>query len=161
MTTKVKAVIPPMFMLLFGVALLLIIPSQISSGGSRSYVNPQFIPYLMGWFIIFLSVISILAEFFKRKEMVTEEEKEQSLKTVDQRNFGKVIGVFTGLILWALLISYLGLVITSYVFVLSMMLLLGNRKKGQLIIVPIAVTLVVYFGIKVFMKVNLPSGIFL
>ncbi|MDT8861331.1 tripartite tricarboxylate transporter TctB family protein [Alkalihalobacillus sp. MEB130] len=161
MTTKVKAAIPPLVMLIFGFVLLLIIPGQISSGGSRSYVNPQFIPYLMGWFIVILSVISIVIEFIK-KDMTSEETgEEEKSRTLDQKQYGKVFAIFSLLVLWAVLIPYLGFVIVTYLFVLGVMLLLGNRNKYQILIVPIAVTTVVYFGIKVFMKVNLPSGIFL
>lgn len=160
MTIKVKAVLPPVIMLLFGVALLLIIPEQISRGGSTSFVNPRFIPYLLGWTIVGLSVISIIATFITPKNVLKEEEETEEEET-QPNNIKRVIAVFITIVLWPIIIPHLGFVITTVLLLISLMYFMGHKSKIQILIVAIVATAVLYVGIKVLMKVPLPSGIFM
>ena len=165
MSTQIKAIIPPFIMLVFGIILLFIIPEHISRGGSTSNVNPRFIPYLLSGAIIGLSIISIITELVKRRGISKDKDTNdfQNKKEVikSKKGYAKVIIALAAMVLWVVLIPHLGFIIVTYLLTIGMMFLMGNRKKTQLIIVPVVFTAVVYYGIKVFMNVPLPSGIFL
>ncbi|MED4123958.1 tripartite tricarboxylate transporter TctB family protein [Halalkalibacterium halodurans] len=147
-----KSVLPSLAAAAFGVIILLLIPNQVSTA-EINQMNARFFPYLLAIGIILLSVLSITIE--RTKFRPSGEGKRESVK----RQLPP-FAVLLGSMLWVILIPYLGFTLTTFFTTLSFMIILGNRKKLQLLFVPIAFTVTLYYSVVILMRMSVPQGMF-
>jgi hypothetical protein len=90
--------------------------------------------------------------FQKSEEGVAEGEEKPKVK------WTMMLGGILILFLYIFFMKYLGYIVSTLVFALCAMLMLGNRNKVQLFVVPIVLTVFVFFVFTYAMYIPLPKG---
>jgi len=140
---------PEILLTLLGIIILLIIPIQIKSSESNIY-GPRFFPYILSVLLIIFSLIS----FFMKSDM---NEMKGKLKKASNL---RVLVVLILMVVWVFLSDIIGFVISTYLFSISTMLIMGNRNRLQLLLVPIFLTGIIYYIFSELLDIFLPSNIF-
>lgn len=148
--------IPHIVMAIFGVFVILIIPSQIP-GTTEGFWGPRTIPYIMGIAIVVLSIFSL---FQKDVEKNIEKSKEDDEDVKLKKNYLRVAAMFATILIWILLVSYLGFIITTTIVIGLAMFIAGARNKLLIIIIPLLFSLFVYYVFVSLLQVNLPEILF-
>ncbi|MTW87437.1 hypothetical protein F3157_17545 [Virgibacillus dakarensis] len=151
MLNNLKGKAPSIFMMLFGILVILMIPSQIKEvGNEASKVGANFFPYMIAILIVFLSIISIIKD---GKETYEKEAENESKKT----SFIQFLMVFISMVLWIYIVPFLGYIITTALFIGGLMWLFGNRNPYQLLLVSISFSLITSYVFVNLLSVNLPE----
>ena len=104
--------------------------------------------------LLILLILTSLILIFKLSFAIVEEEK-QKPKTV----WGMMLkGIFI-LFLYIFSMEYLGYILSTLSFTLLAMLMLGNMKKFQLVIVPLVSTSLIFLLFNYGMFIPLPKGV--
>src|SRR5699024_335182 len=140
---------PEILLTLLGIIILLIIPIQIKSSESNIY-GPRFLPYILSVLLIIFSLIS----FFMKSDM---NEMKGKLKKASNL---RVLVVLILMVVWVFLSDIIGFVISTYLFFISTMLIMGNRNRLQLLLFPIFLTGIIYYIFSELLDIFLPSNIF-
>lgn len=146
---NLKRKTPDILMLLFGIVILLIIPTQIKSSGDNIY-GPRFFPYILSLTLIIFSFISI---FLKSN---IDDIKTKLIKYSNIR----VLIILILMISWVFFANIIGFALSTFIFSLSTMIVMGNRKYLQLIIVPVVLTGIIYYVFSELLDIFLPSNMF-
>lgn len=141
MRSYIKTIIPSVITLLAGILIIIIIPNQIDIK-SKSIMSPRFFPYIISIALVVFSFFEIIIQLRKVKQ--GEEDKYRPAMET-KRNYIGVLLTFICLLLWIILIPYLGFVITSFALLTGTMLIIGNRNIIQIILVPSTATLIIYY----------------
>jgi len=80
-------------------------------------------------------------------------------KPKDDEDTKKVIGFILLVLVYLLLVTYVGFIITSVVFLFSCLLLFGVKSKVLLVFMPLGVSLFLYVLFAVWFGVPLPEGL--
>jgi len=104
--------------------------------------------------LILISLVLIGKLLFEKSERVAEKEK-QSPKT----KWGMMLAGIFILFFYILLMQYLGYILSTFLFTVCAMFMLGNRNKLHLIAVPIMTTAFIFFIFNYAMYISLPKGI--
>lgn len=156
MAIKLKHNLPSILMMLFGISLILLIPYQVS-GVKVSAMGPRFIPYLVAIIITILSFLTLIDGLVEKKDPVENDETEKEGTKV---SYSRVILTFISLALWIILVPLLGFIITTILLIAAVIAIVGEFKVYQIIIIPIIVSLAVYYIFNELLNVILPEGIF-
>lgn len=116
--------------------------------------NPQMWPRGILVLLILISLILIGKMLFSKSHEGAEEEK---LKP-EVRWSSMLGGVFI-LFLYLFLMQYLGYIISTLLFTFCAMLMLRNRSKFQLFVVPIVITTFIFIVFTYGMYIPLPKGV--
>lgn len=121
--------------------------------GAFQKPGPGFIPFWSGLFLGSLSLLLLIQNIWLNKPNLAEEEKEKT-------NWRAIISVFASLFSYILLVSYLGFIITTILFVGILLKII--EKKGWFITtwVSLLLSLGSYIVFTVWLKAELPKGIF-
>jgi putative tricarboxylic transport membrane protein len=125
-----------------------------------SVVNSRFFPKLMGSILIFLSIVMALENFVTRRAQESEEPIKEAVEKTDQKQWIRSIGVGIVCLLYYFLFQSLGFLLSSSLFMLGFLLLLGTRKWYALLILSTIVPLSVYILFKTILGAPLPDGLF-
>lgn len=141
-------------MLVFAIVLYLyIIPTEVEEGTLSSMVSlqPSFMPKLMS---LCLAVLSILLFITSAKHKNCPEERK------DHQSYSlKRTAICIGLLFsYAYLIEILGYIISTIVAVAVLLYFFGTKNRIELIVIPIGVTLLLYWFFRGVMEVLLPEG---
>lgn len=139
----------------FGIILLIfclilwffIIPTQISS--TKDAVYPRFVNV---WIAI-CGILLILKSWKSTEKIILYESK-------DEKGIIRVVATVIIFLIYIFMIDFLGFFISSFVFIIILMLSFGVRQWIKLISVPIIILLFLYFLIKKILFFPLPEGIF-
>lgn len=153
MINLIKSNIPSLFMALFGIIILIIIPFEVRDTGNETF-GPRFLPYLAASLVVILSILSIFEQKFIKSDY-------EGLKKLTKKDYFRLFLILITMIAWFLLISWLGFILTTILFTISVMYIIGNRKIWQLIVTPLLLTFVIYFVFNELLNVILPTGVFL
>jgi|SRR5699024_8469149 len=156
MLYRLKSILPQLVIALFGVFILFVIPSQIVPMSETEGVGPEFFPRLVAIVIIVLSLVSCVRNILKKSEQAAAEET----IVPSEKNYKKTIFVLIGLVVWGFLLPFFGFIVTTYLGTLAFMLIIGNRSKWLLFLVPIIFTGVAYYLTVVMLQLSFPLGIF-
>ena len=122
-----------LIVLIFAIAGYIYSVFKISSDATVG-VAPDFYPKLL-FIVIGISGLVTLLNGFRR----------EIKKEMPAFNWKAVITVITLLIGYAYLLQLVGFVISSIVFMIAFMFVLGERKPINMIVVPIITSLLIYF----------------
>ena len=111
-------------------------------------LSPYLFPLIISIFLFILS-ISILASSFKENEKRKEKEK-GDIKSL------LIFGLIC--ILYLLVLNFLGFVLSSILLLISLMILLGERRWWFIALVSIISTVVIYLLFAKYLSVMLPKG---
>lgn len=154
MQRKIREQLPSLSLILFGVFLIILIPFQIGED-QMSVVGPRFFPYLLSILIIIFSTISYLSEMFKNGKETDDKEKSDN-EDIEKPNYLFVFFTFIGIILWIVLVKYLGFIITSLLLMVGLMIFIGNKKPYQVIIIPVIFVLGIFYIFGTMLHIPLP-----
>lgn len=139
----------------FGIILLIfclilwffIIPTQISS--TEDAVYPRFVNV---WIAI-CGILLILKSWKSTEKIILYESK-------DEKGIIRVVATVLIFLIYIFMIDFLGFFISSFIFIIILMLSFGVRQWIKLISVPIILLFFLYFLIKKILFFPLPEGIF-
>lgn len=139
----------------FGIVLLIfcfilwffLIPTQISSSKDAVY------PRLVNVWIAICGILLILKSWKSSEKIILYESK-------DKQGIIRVVATVIIFLIYIFMIDFLGFFISSFVFIIILMLSFGVRQWIKLISVPIIILLFLYFLIKKVLFFPLPEGIF-
>lgn len=139
----------------FGIILLIfclvlwffIIPTQIST--TKDAVYPRFVNV---WIAI-CGILLILKSWKSTEKIILYESK-------DEKGIIRVVATVIVFLIYIFMIDFLGFFISSFIFIIILMLSFGVRQWIKLISVPIIILLFLYFLIKKVLFFPLPEGIF-
>ena len=139
----------------FGIILLIfclvlwffIIPTQISS--TKDAVYPRFVNV---WIAI-CGILLILKSWKSTEKIILYESK-------DEKGIIRVVATVIVFLIYIFMIDFLGFFISSFIFIIILMLSFGVRQWIKLISVPIIILLFLYFLIRKVLFFPLPEGIF-
>lgn len=139
----------------FGIVLLIfcfilwffLIPTQISSTKDAVY------PRLVNVWIAICGILLILKSWKSTEKIILDESK-------DEKGIIRVVATVIIFLIYIFMIDFLGFFISSFMFIIILMLSLGVRQWIKLISVPIIILLFLYFLIRKVLFFPLPEGIF-
>ncbi|SDH16879.1 Tripartite tricarboxylate transporter TctB family protein [Alteribacillus persepolensis] len=155
-----KEIFPQVIMALFGIFLILIIPYQVVDNSEHS-VGPGFFPTASAIIIVVLSVGSVIGKIGKGKA-VHQQTKQQVATSKEKRNskgIWRVVFITAGIFTWIFVIPLLGFFLTTLLATLYLMVVIGNRKKLQIVMVSILFTSGLYYLVEHLLKLSFPEGI--
>ena len=123
----------------------------LSLGGLRA-PGPGFFPTLLAANLMVLSLFLIIPKGEKKKEM--EEH------AFPWRSRMRVLRVFVALLAYFFLLEYLGFLIVSFLFITFLFLSFASLKKHTVTLLGFVSTALAYLLFEVFLKGNLPKGVF-
>jgi hypothetical protein len=131
------------------IALWIIIPSQIDLSrviSSKYSINAQFLPKMVAVVIFILGVSLIIQSLILKIEKIYTFETSKEVKP---------LLFYVILILYVLLISYIGFLVPSLIMSCSVLLFLGSKRVSHYIIV-ISIVVAINFIFKLALNVPLP-----
>jgi len=144
--------------LLIGILVFINIPNQIDIGSETSInsVNPRTLPYLIASAIIVLSLLIIISD------IIISRKKEAAFyvnKQIEDSNYIRVFLSIICIMLWIVLIPYIGFNIATILLISAIMLIIGNRNWWQIMILSLILSLPLNYLLKVVLRVYLPQGL--
>lgn len=139
---------PSLFMALFGIFILIIIPHQIKEAGHMA-IGATFFPYLLGYVILGASVVSLITSALKIKAVAAAAEK----IAIDYKGLLKVLLVAVVIFLWIRFMTAVGFIPMTAIAIALHMLIMGVRKILYLVLVPVIASLLLYYTFIVVLKV--------
>ncbi|WP_374694438.1 tripartite tricarboxylate transporter TctB family protein [Halomonas sp. SpR8] len=143
---------------LIGLAIFILVPFQIDlshmRGSNLSGIDARTLPYLLSFSIIFLSFLEMI--IINRKK---EKESNTDIKS-KYSNILRVCITFLSIVLWILLVPFLGFIISMIILLVFVMMVMGNRKILQLTLVPVITSVLLNYIFTTFLGRTLPTGIF-
>ena len=134
-----------------GLALLLLI--FVSDLGNT---NPAARTYPMVMIIACYFLISVLIiQWFKNRKAI----KENDTGGMSSKRFLYITIYCAAILIYILLIEWLGYVVSTVLFGVYSLIYLKNRNKILIVTLPLAATLILYFLFSEFLFVSLPAGI--
>lgn len=156
MAKVIKPILPQLILILFASFILFITPYQVEISKSSGQW-PRIFPYFLGITIIVLSFITLVSNLVhQQRRAIKQDEK---IKEQEEKKYLRVVGVLLILVLWAVLLMNVGFIISTFLLILSIMLLLGVRRVLTLVLTPSLFTVVIYYVFKVLLKIPLPEGL--
>ena len=105
----------------------------------------------------FLMIAIILFQAIFCKEVELEDEKENE-KKLEKSATVRIILYCLAILAYIILIPYMGFLISTILFVVFSLIFQGNKNKLLLILLPILLSVVMYYIFKEFLMVKLPFG---
>jgi putative tricarboxylic transport membrane protein len=112
-----------------------------------------FIPFLSGFFLGILALLLLVQNIWLNKANFTEGKKEKT-------NWRAVFIVFASLFSYILLLNYLGFIITTILFVGTLLKIIEKKRWFLTMWVSLVIALGSYVVFKVWLQAELPEGIF-
>lgn len=140
-----KEISPSLIIAIFGLTILILIPIQINQVNNQHNMGPSFFPKILAISIIIFNLIFIVGKiigfyrFRKNNEASTDDSHKQSI------HHFKVLLVLGISISWIVLNELLGFILSTFITILISMIIMGNRKYIQIILVPLLFTGITYF----------------
>lgn len=137
-----------------GIALALLIPTQVKGVNATVQMGPDFFPYLAAGLMIAVNMIALITNYFRyRKQKATEtEEFVQKTDPKDQLRVLLILALVVGYVFCMPLVGY---VVSTLVIVNLLLLILGVRKWYQYLLVS-GFSMIIYFVFKNLLYVMLP-----
>ncbi len=109
-------------------------------------------------YVVFLAVsLAVLSLILLLSSIKTSPEKEKKIEWI--KNPAHFFETVAGIVVYFVLLQYLGFLIPSFLFLVAMGWLLGYRKPLKLILISIALLASIYLVFVKFLAVPVPSGI--
>lgn len=112
-------------------------------------VDADAVPVALGFILLFLSVLL----YFQKDNHSAGKSKIPK----DEKNV--ILAVLGFVLLFIMLLEWLGFLITTVLFIFGNSWFLGYRNWRRMLIVSLAIPLAIYFLFNAFLKLSLPQGI--
>jgi len=148
-------------LILFFVIIYYLDISSLKDSQDKLLVNPVI------WLVIILYPIIIWQEWKEKRKRDMKHEETLETHEVDEDDetsvtlSKKVFLFMISTLLYLILINYVGFIISTILFMPSLMLILGTKSKKIVIILPIITTVVLYFLFNNLLGIPLPEGVLL
>lgn len=113
--------------------------------------GPGYISFLMGAIISLLSAIMVIRGVRGKTR--------EPLSTLFRGNWLRVVLTTASLLLYAILLPYIGFIIDSMILIYALMILAGKRNHLTAGLTAVIVSLLCYYVFSVLLQVNLPVGV--
>lgn len=137
-----------------GIAVALLIPTQVKGINTSVQMGPDFFPYIAAGLMIAVNLIALITNYFRYKNEKTAGQESYVQKT-DPKDQLRVILILALVCGYVLLMPVVGYVISTLVIVNVLLFILGVRKWYQYLAVS-GFSLVIYFVFKNILYVMLP-----
>ncbi|RKL66460.1 hypothetical protein CR203_14250 [Salipaludibacillus neizhouensis] len=134
---------------------------QIKITNASFIIGPKTWPYTLLILLLVLGAYGIISSFFKSKKIQETEATEDNEDNEPERRLFKLsipIVCLITVILYVLLLSVFGFILSSLIFLYGLSFLLGEKKQLNAIIFSIATTTVFVFLFPVLLSIPLPRG---
>ncbi|RNF39888.1 tripartite tricarboxylate transporter TctB family protein [Planococcus salinus] len=156
--------------LLIGLALILLsaviyFQSGTFPVGDATQLNPGSFPKVIALALAILSIILVIVkikELVSKRAEATEINRKEYMKEL-MIEYRLVFITFFSLLLYVFLMQFIGFIITTICFIIGIGLLVGPKKKKDVLIISITsvvVTLSTYLFFENVLHVRFPSGLF-
>lgn len=149
---------------------VLISTSKYPDFGALSVIGPEFLPNIMSYFFIFSAVIFLVKLIIKAFVKKVDENgnsylemEQEKIQTVCHNIFRKnlrtnlnVVIIIAMIVVYGVLLPYVGYEILTVIFMVISLLLNGVRKPRILILVPILTLIAIYVVFVLVLKVQIP-----
>jgi hypothetical protein len=143
---------------LFGIWVIWLSHQLDVPAGIELGFNLAFYPRLLGWFIFIISLIILLGQFSKREGKAND--RTQAMQSSKNGVLLKRMGGSIVLVIaYMSLISIVGYLLLTPIFLFAFISLLGNRNWVMIILVSILLTSLVYFFFWILLYIPLPEGV--
>lgn len=154
--------IVPLFILISGTLYYLQVSSLSKPEVNLILIEPIF--FLLVAFILFYFVREIYKARTNRKKAIKENHAVQTDEAENEpdenNNIKKIIVFFLLTTLFVFTMEYIGFVISSFIYMISLMLYLKVKSYKQIIMIPIFTILLLYFSFELWLNIRLPQGFF-
>ena len=150
----IKKMIPSIVILILDAVLIALIPSQVKEL-SHDMVTTRFMPYVVTAMIALCAAADIIELWLKERK-----NKAPGKKYFDKKGFLRVVGCMLCLAVYLMAMPTVGFVLDSAILCALVMLLMGNRKPVQIIVMSIVLPVLVYCMFKLGLSLRLPTGLF-
>jgi len=140
----------------FGIGIFVVITSYKLNLGTMENPGPGMMPFIFGIALSICSLPILFGSFqsFKRKERQGDESIWSGVE------FKKIILVLVSLFVYALLFEKIGFLLTTFPLLLILFKTIGSQKWRWVLISSVVTMSITYFLFVVFLKVELPMGLF-
>lgn len=146
------------YITLFTGLVFMVLTFTISEPVSKGDIGPRIWPQLLAVFIIGLSIFNILIYKKNSKNSAQESYKEDTNN--DSIAYPKNLWIsITLLALYTFLINYIGFVVSTTLFVLVNMYVMGLKNKRNLIIISVIIVVALVVVFPKLLGVPLPRGV--
>ena len=135
------------FIFVFSVCYI-VATTRISKITVSSFVGTKEFPFFVGISLFLLSLVLLIKSFKERKKT------DQSAVSKD-----KIIFVTLSIIGYILILQFTGYIISTFLFLMTVLLILNKGKVYLNIVIAVVSAVVAYFLIKT-LQITLPEGIF-
>lgn len=144
--------IDALVVLFLGIGIIVTIPFQVKtySGMEDGLASPTLFPYIIGGALIILALFRLIVVTFKIDKQGFEITKRQFLKFIPR--FGTVV-------LYLLLMPFLGFVISTILAMFFLIEMLGKTKWYNALLLSAATSIIIFFSFKELLEITLPYGV--
>jgi len=143
------------FFIVFGVAALAMMGTQIVSGSATIAADSRQFPTLMLSMMVILSALSLVIEYVKLRKNPPE-----TSTPVFTAGMRKVIIVIIAITLWIVLLTKVGFILCTAALLLVITLVAGNRKPLSIALLTVVCPLLVYYIFSQLLNTRLPEILF-
>lgn len=130
---------------------------RIPSVATGTSAGPNFVPWLMICAIVILSVAMIVRQILNRPApSLSDSEDVQAQRSRIKGILWRLAAFTLLLVIYAVLFMPLGYLPTTIIVFIAGMFLLGEKRLVPLVVLPIVITTVIYFGFTRLLAVWLP-----
>ncbi|MFZ7103892.1 MAG: tripartite tricarboxylate transporter TctB family protein [Peptococcaceae bacterium] len=122
-------------------------------------VNTQ-APEKAGYYPRYLLICAIVLTLLLVIKSLKGSKVTQDEQSVLNKNYLHIAVLIALTVVYLFFLPYLGYIISTVFYVLSLMLYLGMRNKAYLFVTPLLTTIVLYFVFNKFLLIKLPECIF-
>ncbi|MCL2578645.1 MAG: tripartite tricarboxylate transporter TctB family protein [Oscillospiraceae bacterium] len=133
--------------------ILYIMAGDIGGSINPADVGPAAFPRLMLAAVIVLSIVQIALSLKKRQKAIAEGKPGRKVVIANGTALFSTIGL---MLVYGLVMPVVGFYISTAVFILAVMILMGNRKWLPLVAVPIGFNIFIHLVFTMFLGVSLP-----
>jgi len=155
----IRQELPVLVVFFVAMALLIVLPSQIpeSKMAQASVLGPRFFPRVMLCGVMLFCLLGIAGDanqVFRNKQPLETEE------SATPKHYRNVLALIVALMAWYLLLKTVGFILMTAILMAVSMLLLGNRNKLQIVLIPTFFSVALYLLFANYLNVMLPKGLF-
>lgn len=124
--------------------------------GTISEPGPGFFPFLMSAFLISFSLIKIISSLKKGGEVPIDTSKGY---WPERDGIKRIAFVFILLFMFTIALNYLGFVLTTFLFIFSLLRFVDPQKWQTVFLTTVLTTVLSYAIFEIWLKANLPEGL--
>lgn len=141
------------FFIIFGAAVALIIPHQVSGMNAHWTNSPRLLPFIIAGLIVLLGACLVFSGVNKQRRVREEDQETYSLNF---EQFKMVASIVVLLSVYVILLPIIGYIPSTMLMLAVMMLVCGQKSILKIAIVSIALTLLVYYSFTYILMLKMP-----